>query len=105
MSKAKGQGKGGPGHPPAAPKKRNCVIDPRCMEDLQEWARTEPKILARVFDLMKNALNEPFDGLGKPEPLKYLGPNTWSRRITQEHRLTYVVFDDRVHFVQARMHY
>ena len=47
----------------------------------------------------------PFDGIGKPEPLRHLGPGIWSRRITQEHRLVYRVKDDRILFAQARYHY
>lgn len=47
----------------------------------------------------------PFEGLGKPEPLKYSDPDTWSRRIDLEHRLTYRVMDERVDFLQARYHY
>jgi toxin YoeB len=50
-------------------------------------------------------LRDPFEGRGEPEPLKGLGPNTGSRRITGEHRLVYVVFDHRVAFIQARFHY
>ena len=50
-------------------------------------------------------MRDPFQGMGKPEPLKYLGAGVWSRRITQEHRLVYVVGKERVGFVQARYHY
>ena len=50
-------------------------------------------------------MRDPFQGMGKPEPLKYLGAGVWSRRITQEHRLVYVVGKERVDFVQARYHY
>jgi len=50
-------------------------------------------------------MREPFSGIGKPEPLKYLGAGVWSRRITQEHRLVYLVNDDRIDFLQARYHY
>lgn len=50
-------------------------------------------------------MNDPFDGIGKPEPLKYLASNTWSRRLTQEHRLVYLVSDARIDFLQARYHY
>lgn len=91
----------------AHPKKdgRACVVDPNFLEDLQWWAKENPKICAKVLSLMEQVLREPFTGTGKPEPLKGLGPNTWSRRITQEHRLVYVVFDDRVSFVKARYHY
>jgi toxin YoeB len=48
---------------------------------------------------------DPFTGLGKPEALRHLGPNMWSRRLTQEHRLVYLVGHDRVDFLQARYHY
>ncbi len=50
-------------------------------------------------------MRDPFEGVGKPEPLKYLGAGTGSRRITQEHRLVYVVSDARIDFEQARYHY
>jgi toxin YoeB len=50
-------------------------------------------------------MREPFSGIGKPEPLKYLGADVWSRRITQEHRLVYLVRTDRIDFLQARYHY
>lgn len=84
---------------------RACVIDRNCLEDLQWWSRENPRICAKALDLMEHVLREPFTGLGKPEPLRSLGPNTWSRRLTGEHRLVYVVFDDRVSFVMARYHY
>jgi toxin YoeB len=91
--------------PAHAPRKRACVVDPGCMEDLQWWVATQPKIATKVLELMEQVLREPFSGTGKPEPLKQLGPNTWSRRVTGEHRLVYVVADERVTFTQARMHY
>ena len=50
-------------------------------------------------------MRDPFQGIGKPEPIKFLGPGVWSRRITQEHRLVYVVGHKRVDFIQARYHY
>ena len=50
-------------------------------------------------------LRDPFRGIGKPEPLKYLAAGAWSRRLTQEHRLVYVVGDDRIDFIHARYHY
>lgn len=48
---------------------------------------------------------DPFGGIGKPEPLKHLGPNVWSRRLTAEHRIVYLVRDDRIDFLQGRYHY
>jgi toxin YoeB len=54
---------------------------------------------------MRAVLRDPFSGIGKPEPLKYLGPGVWSRRITQEHRCLYLVKAVRVEFLQGRYHY
>ena len=59
----------------------------------------------RVMKLIEEILRDPFVGTGKPEPLKYLGSGVWSRRITQEHRLTYLVRDKRIDFLQCRCHY
>jgi toxin YoeB len=50
-------------------------------------------------------LRDSFTGIGKPEPLKYLAPGVWSRRLTQEHRIVYLVGDDRIDFLQTRYHY
>jgi toxin YoeB len=50
-------------------------------------------------------MKNPFEGIGKPEPLRYLGSGAWSRRLTQEHRVIYVVRDDRIDFIQCRYHY
>ena len=50
-------------------------------------------------------MRDPFSGIGKPEPLRYLGSNLWSRRVTQEHRLVYLVLDDRIEFLIGRYHY
>ena len=54
---------------------------------------------------MEDVLRDPFSGKGKPEPLKHLPGNLWSRRITQEDRLVYRVYDDKVDFLQAKYHY
>jgi toxin YoeB len=59
----------------------------------------------RVLRLVESAMRDPFVGEGKPEPLRSMGPDVWSRRITDEHRLVYVVTHDAIHFVQARHHY
>ncbi|MBX3148060.1 MAG: Txe/YoeB family addiction module toxin [Gemmatimonadales bacterium] len=66
---------------------------------------TNRKTALRVFDLLEAVLRDPFTGPGKPEPLKHLGGNVWSRRINEADRLVYEVFDDRVEFLQARYHY
>ena len=66
---------------------------------------TDRKVALRALDLVDAILRDPFSGIGKPEPLKYLAPGTWSRRLTQEHRLVYLVRGDQVDFLQARYHY
>ncbi len=85
--------------------KRVAVIQDGCREDIRHWVDTNRKVALRVFDLMEAALRDPFDGIGKPEPLKHMGRNVWSRRITDADRLVYEVFSDRVEFLQARYHY
>lgn len=58
-----------------------------------------------MLDLVDAVLREPRHGLGKPEPLKFHLKGCWSRRITEEHRLVYLVRSDRLSFLQARYHY
>jgi len=74
-------------------------------DDLTWWIRHDPRTALRVLRLIEATIRDPFDGIGRPEPLKYLGPGIWSRRITQEHRLVYYVKPDRIDFLQARYHY
>jgi len=59
----------------------------------------------RVLDLVDATLREPHSGIGKPEHLKDLGSNVWSRRINEVDRLVYEAFSDRIEFLQARYHY
>ena len=86
-------------------KQRDAVFHPEFREDLVYWVKTDRKIALKVFELIEATLRDPFDGIGKPEPLKYLGGNVWSRRINEADRLVYEVFEDRVEFLQARYHY
>ncbi len=89
----------------ALPTSREVVFQPEFVEDLQYWVETDRKTGLRAFKLIKDILRDPFDGIGKPESLKHLGPNTWSRRLTEEHRIVYLVRDTRIDFLQARYHY
>ncbi len=84
---------------------RVAIFHPEFIEDLRFWVETDRKLALRAFDLIEAILRDPFDGIGKPEPLKYLTPGAWSRRLTQEHRIVYLVRDDRIDFLQARYHY
>jgi toxin YoeB len=84
---------------------RESVFQPEFREDLRYWVETDRKTALRVFQLIEAIMRDPFQGIGKPEPLKFPGPIVWSRRITQEHRLVYVVGHEKINFVQARYHY
>jgi toxin YoeB len=84
---------------------RSIVVVPAFLEDVRWWVATQPRVALRLLDLVEVVMRDPFRGIGKPEPLKNLGADTWSRRITQEHRLVYRIFGDRVEFLQARCHY
>lgn len=86
-------------------RRREAVFQPEFIEDLRYWVETDRKLAKRAFDLIEAILREPYEGIGKPEPLKYLAPGVWSRRLTQEHRIVYLVKDDRIDFLQARYHY
>lgn len=88
-----------------ASKAREAVFHPEFIEDLKYWVANNRKTVLRVISLVEAILRDPFTGIGKPEPLKYLAPGTWSRHITQEHRIVYLVRDERVDFLQARYHY
>jgi len=84
---------------------RTAVFHPEFREDLRYWVETDRKMALRAFNLIEAILRDPFAGIGKPEPLKYLGAGVWSRRLTQEHRIVYLVREERVDFLQARYHY
>ena len=84
---------------------RLAVCHPEFLEDLQHWVEQDRRTAKRLMQLMKAVMRDPFDGIGKPEPLRHLGSGVWSRRITQEHRLVYVVKDTAVEFLQGRYHY
>ena len=86
-------------------RRREPVVQPEALEDLRYWARADRKILVRTLDLIEAIMRDPFEGMGKPEPLRGDLQGAWSRRITAEHRLVYRVSDTRVDMVQARYHY
>jgi toxin YoeB len=86
-------------------KQREAVFQPEFLEDLRYWVETDRKLAMRALDLIEAILRDPFQGIGKPEPLKHLLPGAWSRRLTQEHRIVYLVRDERIDFLQARYHY
>ena len=84
---------------------RLAICHPEFLEDLQHWVEQDRRTARRLMQLMNAVRGDPFDGIGKPEPLRHLGSGVWSRRITQEHRLVYVVKDTAIEFLQGRYHY
>jgi toxin YoeB len=74
-------------------------------QDLRFWMDADRNTAMRILQLVEAVLKDPFAGIGKPEPLKYVLAGAWSRRITQEHRLVYKVGETRIDFLQARYHY
>jgi toxin YoeB len=83
----------------------NAVFYREFLDDLRFWVKTDRSVALRLLDLVEATLRDPFQGIGKPEPLKYVLAGCWSRRITQEHRMVYRVAGSRVDFLQARYHY
>ena len=88
-----------------SPKQRLAVFQSEFIEDLRFRVETDRKLALKTLELIEAVLRDQFTGIGKPEPLKYLAPGTWSRRLTQEHRIVYLVRDERIDFLQARYHY
>ena len=84
---------------------REAVFHREFLEDLRFWVKTDRNAALRILELVEATLRDPFQGIGKPEALKYVLAGCWSRRITQEHRLVYRVGETRVDFLQARYHY
>ena len=85
--------------------KRGAVFHLEFREDLRYRVKADRSTAIRVLDLVEAVIPDPFEGVGKPEPLKYILAGCWSRRITQEHRLVYRVSDGAIDFLQARYHY
>jgi len=77
----------------------------KAWEDYLYWQQTDKKILKRINLLIRDIQRQPFDGIGKPEPLKFILAGYWSRRIDEEHRLVYKVQGDTISIAQCRYHY
>jgi toxin YoeB len=84
---------------------RIAIFQPEFIEDLRFWVETDRKLALKAINMVEAILRDPFRGIGKPEPLRYLTPGAWSRRLSQEHRIVYLVRDDRIDFLQARYYY
>jgi toxin YoeB len=85
--------------------KRLSVFHEEFREDLAYWIKIDRPTALKIMELVEAVMRNPFEGIGKPEPLRYLGAGVWSRRITQEHRLVYAVSETQIDFIQCRYHY
>lgn len=74
-------------------------------EDYLYWQKTDKKMLQRINTLIKDIKREPFEGIGKPEPLKHALSGYWSRRINDEHRIVYKIYQESILIAQVRYHY
>jgi toxin YoeB len=80
-------------------------VQPEALDDLRYWADVDARTTRRVLEQIEAARRDPFTGIGKPEPLKHLGSDVWSRRITRTDRLVYRVAATFIDVLQARFHY
>lgn len=74
-------------------------------EDYLYWQQTDKKTLKKINELIKVSMRSPYDGIGKPEPLKHELSGWWSRRINLEHRMVYRTDNDSIYILQCRYHY
>ena len=81
------------------------VFTPHGWEDYTHWLVTDRATLKRINRLIDDVLRDPFNGIGKPEPLRHAFAGAWSRRISEEHRLVYLVDREDIVILQARFHY
>ena len=81
------------------------IFSEHAWEDYLHWQKSDKKILHRINTLIRDTRRSPFEGIGKPEPLKHGLAGYWSRRITQEDRMVYKVAEDALLIAQLRYHY
>ncbi len=81
------------------------IFAEKAWEDYLYWQKTDKKIVKRINTLIKEIQREPFEGIGKPEPLKHALSGYWSRRINDEHRVVYKILQDSLLIAQLRYHY
>jgi len=84
---------------------RKVIFMPVAMEHLKYWIAEKPKLALRLLGLIDEIVKKPFEGTGKPEPLKGNLKGYWSRRINEEHRLIYKVLDEGIVIMSAKGHY
>ncbi|HEC26098.1 MAG TPA: Txe/YoeB family addiction module toxin [Gammaproteobacteria bacterium] len=81
------------------------IFSEHAWNDYLYWQKTDKKIVKRINLLVKDIQRSPYEGIGKPEPLKHALTGYWSRRINDEHRFVYKVSDNSMYIAQLRYHY
>lgn len=81
------------------------IFSESAWEDYLYWQKTDKKVLSRINKLIKETQREPFEGIGKPEPLKHSLAGYWSRRINEGDRMVYKITDNAILIAQLRYHY
>ena len=81
------------------------IFSEHAWDDYLYWQKTDRKVIKRINMLIKDVQRSPFEGIGKPEPLKHALSGYWSRRINDEHRIVYKVRNDTMFIAQLRYHY
>ena len=84
---------------------RNLVFTPEAWKDYQFWVNQDRKTFRKINNLIVDTQRSPFDGIGKPEPLKENYAGFWSRRIDEKNRLVYNVTDNEIQIIACRFHY
>ena len=84
---------------------KSLEFDPSAFDDLAWWIEKDRKVALRIIKLVDDIQRDPFQGLGKPEPLKHELKGCWSRRIDGEHRLVYQVVGEKIRILACRYHY
>jgi len=83
----------------------NILFTDEAWEDYLYWQQYDKKLVKKINSLIKEMKRTPFEGTGKPEALKYEMQGCWSRRVNQEHRIVYEVFDEQINIIACRYHY
>ena len=84
---------------------RNLEFDANAFDDLSWWVQKDRKLSIKILKIIQEIQREPFKGIGKPEPLKNNFSGAWSRRINDEHRIVYQVFNEKIRILSCRFHY
>lgn len=84
---------------------RQAVFHAQFREDLRYFVEADHRVAIRATRIVEAVIRDRFSGIGKPEALRHAAAGAWSRRLTREHRIVYLVTEDRIDFLQAQYHY